>query len=330
MAAGHSAEAYQPNPEQLALLPDVSGNVINGLGEAATRRPTPIYWHRPDRLAHGALQQWMIKRFLAEPDLANVHERFGGRGSDKPNAIAEPPVTANPDEWASRAKSFALDHEADLVGIAAVDPVWVFEGYDVAAPWIIVLGVAMDHDRLATAPANPAGLEVQAQYNRGTRAARALAEWIRSKGYHADAHGGPWAGPLTLIPAALACGFGELGKHGSIINRRYGSSFRLAAVTTDMPLVADKIDRFGAADFCANCQVCVNACPPGAISHEQVTVRGTKKWYVDFDKCIPYFNDTLGCAICIAVCPWSRPGVAPRMAERMTRRRENLRDKPLD
>ena len=28
-----------------------------------------------------------------------------------------------------------------------------------------------------------------------------------------------------------------------------------------------------------------------------------KKWYVDFDKCIPYFAETSGCAICIAVCP---------------------------
>ena len=50
-------------------------------------------------------------------------------------------------------------------------------------------------------------------------------------------------------------------------------------------------------------------------------VRGTVKWSVDFDKCIPYFNDTLGCGICIAVCPWSRPGVAPNLAARKTRRR---------
>jgi hypothetical protein len=28
----------------LALRPDVSGNAINGLGEAAPRRPTPVMW----------------------------------------------------------------------------------------------------------------------------------------------------------------------------------------------------------------------------------------------------------------------------------------------
>lgn len=317
--------AYQPNPEQLALFPEVSGNAINGLGESAVRRPTPVYWHRPEQLAHGKLQQWMINRFLAEPELANVHARFGGRGPSRLDPVSTTRVDQSPEHWSDQAKTFALGHDADLVGIAAVDPMWVFEGYEVAVPWIVVLGVAMDHEKLATAPANPAGLEVQAQYNRGTRTARMLANWIRSQGYQADAHGGPWAGPLTLVPAALACGFGELGKHGSIINRRYGSSLRLAAVTTDMPLVADQSETFGADDFCVNCRVCVDACPPGAIQHDKVTVRGTDKWYVDFDRCIPYFNDTLGCAICIAVCPWSRPGVAPSLAERMTRRREQAR-----
>ena len=50
-------------------------------------------------------------------------------------------------------------------------------------------------------------------------------------------------------------------------------------------------------------------------------VRGEVKWLVDFDCCIPYFNDTRGCGICIAVCPWSRPGVAPCLADKLSRRR---------
>jgi len=53
-------------------------------------------------------------------------------------------------------------------------------------------------------------------------------------------------------------------------------------------------------------------------------VRGFEKWYVDFDKCIPYFNETHGCGICIAVCPWSRPGAAPRLAEKISRRKKRL------
>ena len=98
-----------------------------------------------------------------------------------------------------------------------------------------------------------------------------------------------------LIPPAIACGFGELGKHGSIINRKLGSSFRLASVLTDLPLVGDESDEFGADAFCVNCRLCVDACPPDAVFDVKKTVRGQTKWYVDFDKCLPYFNEAMGC-----------------------------------
>ena len=37
------SKAYEAPEEQLRLFPEVSGNALNGLGEAARRRPTPIY-----------------------------------------------------------------------------------------------------------------------------------------------------------------------------------------------------------------------------------------------------------------------------------------------
>ena len=116
-----------------------------------------------------------------------------------------------------------------------------------------------------------------------------------------------------MIPAALAAGFGELGKHGSIINPQLGSSFRLACVLTDLPLAEDRPVDFGADDFCQSCRVCEDACPPAAIGDAKQLVRGESKWYVDFDACMPYFAVTHGCGICLAVCPWSRPGIAPRL-----------------
>jgi len=314
-------DPYLPSAEHRRLLPDISGNAVNGLGEEAPRRPRPLFWHDPDRIAHGALQRVIESRYAAHPDLADFHQRYGGRGPGRPAPLAGERAEETPEGWAARLKDVALAHEADLVGIARLDPLWVFEGYAVSDPWIVVLGIAMDHARLSTAPQVAAAVEVVRQYNRGTRAARALANWIRGQGWPAVPHGGPRAGPVSLIPAALACGFGELGKHGSIINRTYGSSFRLAAVTTELPLTADAPDVFAADDFCTRCRVCTDACPPRAISPDKQMVRGARKWYVDFDKCIPYFNDTYGCGICIAVCPWSLPGIAPRLAGKMTRRR---------
>jgi epoxyqueuosine reductase QueG len=115
---------------------------------------------------------------------------------------------------------------------------------------------------------------------------------------------------------------GELGKHGSIINRKFGSNFRLAAVSTEIPLVLTENDMFGADEFCVNCRVCTDACPPDAIKDTKQLVRGETKWYVDFDKCIPYFAERLGCALCMVVCPWSRPGVAENLLTKLARRRE--------
>ncbi len=36
---------------------------------------------------------------------------------------------------------------------------------------------------------------------------------------------------------------------------------------------------------------------------------------------VPYFVKTLGCAVCIEVCPWSEPGQGPRLSEQLLARR---------
>jgi len=82
---------------------------------------------------------------------------------------------------------------------------------------------------------------------------------------------------------------------------------------------------FGIDDFCSRCRVCENACPPFAIADEKQMVRGVEKWYVDFDKCIPFFAATSGCAICIAVCPWSLPEVGLNLENKLARRAERLK-----
>lgn len=315
---------HPPDPRFTRLLPAVSGNTVNGLGETVVRRPSPFFWHPPDRQPFGVLQKAVTDHQQQCAAISEVFSPAAPRGP-APAAQASERVERTAADWTRAIKDFALANEADLVGVARLDPLWVYEGYEIPHAWVIVVGVAMDHALLDEAPAsfeNPASaVEVGRQYNRASRACRALGNWILSQGHPAKAWPGPYASALSMIPAALAAGFGELGKHGSIINRQYGSSFRLSAVTTDLPLVADGPEEFGADEFCLRCQVCSRECPPQAIAAEKQMVRGVLKWYVDFDKCIPYFGEAMGCAICIARCPWSTPGTAPRLAEKMLRRR---------
>ena len=312
-------------------FPEISGNVVNGLGETEPRRPSPFFWHPPDKQTHGALQAEVIGYLHKSPEIREVFSPTppDGRGP-KPIAQAPDRIEDAAESWTTAVKAFALANDADLVGVAAMDPLYVYEGYELKDPWVIVLGVAMDYDELSQAPAsfeNPtAGVVVGKEYNRASRAARKLANYILSQGHYAKPWPGPYASALSMMPAAIAAGLGTLGKHGSLINREYGSSFRLSAVTTDMPLVADAPEDIGAEDFCLNCQVCTKACPPQAISNNKQMVRGVEKYYVDFDKCIPYFGETLGCGVCLAVCPWSMPGRGPLISDKMLARRRRRQD----
>ena len=216
----------------MALWPDISGNTINGLGETAPRRASLVYWHDPETLAFGALQKWFYAyNHSEEVDRARA-ERAKILDRRLP-AVAPRRVQRTPEAWSRRIRAKALDSEADLVGVTALRTEWLFEGVDLPWPWIIVLGVSMDHDEMMTAPEPRAGAEVIRQYGRGAKAAKTVAGWLREQGWSADPVTGPLSGDVLLIPPALACGFGELGKHGSIINRQLGSCFRLSGVLTE-------------------------------------------------------------------------------------------------
>jgi len=311
---------FTPKSEQASLIPEMSGNTINGLGEAATRRPTHVYWHEPDKLHHGEMQKWFYTQNTGHEGI-----RKARADREKIHAIVMPPVSDAPlqqsaDDWTNELKLHAATLDFELFGITAFNPEWSFEGHELKRQWIIMIGVAHDYEQIRQAPDNASGAEVIRQYGRASKGSKDVATWIRERGWDADPYGGPWAGPLLMIPHAIECGFGELGKHGSIINEDHGSSFRLAAVLTDVPLIPTPKASYGVDDFCARCQVCSNACPPDAILPEKTMVRGEMKWYVDFDKCIPFFNEKSGCAICIAVCPWSIPGRGPRIVEQLQRR----------
>jgi len=323
-----SRAPWRPSTEFEALFEGRSGNDVNGLGESEPRPPERVFWLQPSSLGpFGAVQDCVVDRHNSVPELLEVYANAdrGPSARDATEAVPGAPMAEKTAaQWTEALHTYALSHESDQVGVAAIDPAWLFEGFHSDLPFVVMLVVAMDHARAAHLPPTAEhpdwAHETATQYNRGSRAARNLTQWIKAQGFQAKPHTGPWVGSMNLIPAAIAAGVGELGKHGSLINRQLGSSFRLAAVETDMPLAAGAEDRFGADEFCLGCQVCTNACPPQAISPAKQMVRGAEKWYVDFDKCISYFNETYGCGICIAVCPWSTPGRAPVLAERWTKR----------
>jgi epoxyqueuosine reductase QueG len=241
---------------------------------------------------------------------------------DEPLAdLAAEAVARTAEDWTREVKREAL-LTADGVGITRMRAEWVFAGHEVPKfEWLIVLAVKQDYAAMSEAPEEPALVEVTRQYARGTRAAKALAGFLRSQGHDASPFGGPMAGSFILIPGAIEAGLGELGKHGSLIHPEFGASFRLASVLTNVPLVPDHRTEFGSDDFCTSCRICEDACPPQAIAADKQLVRGETRWYVDFDKCLPYFNENNGCAICLPACPFSRPVVGANLVKKLKTRR---------
>lgn len=298
-----------------------SGNEINGLGESEKVRARHVFhnatgetlpWDALDNF-FSYINPWGVFRHL----LANSWQL---RRRDGPVAPTRREID-DPDAMAREIKTAARNLGAGIVGIARITDDALYEGRNVPFRYAICIGMPMERGEMQHVPHPQAAVEVMRVYRLVSRVAIELSEHIRRMGWPARAYGNPNSTDLLHIPLAVSAGLGQLGKHGSLITRAFGSNVRLACVVTDLPLAVDRPVDIAVDDLCLSCRRCTLDCPPDAISDAKQLVRGQRRWYVDFDKCIPYFVKTLGCAICIQVCPWSEPGRGPALSERLLARR---------
>ncbi|MHB0870744.1 MAG: 4Fe-4S dicluster domain-containing protein [Chloroflexota bacterium] len=252
-------------------------------------------------------------------------ERSGGRTVGTGGSAA--PVHLDPEEAALKVKAFARYLGADLVGIGPLNPAFVYshvgrtfygkrwgEEIHLDHPHAISLGIAMDYDLLGRhAPGFPVILESGLAYARAAFVAVQLALYIRGLGYSAQAHH-LRDYQLLSVPVAIDAGLGELGRSGVLITREFGSSLRLATVTTDLPMALDRPVDLGIQEFCGSCKLCAMACPSGAIPQgDKMAVRGVRRWKLAAGRCYHYWRQVgSDCALCLVACSWSRPDNATR------------------
>ena len=283
-----------------------SGNEINGRGETSPRRASyvfhsnfktgPLPWDVMQTYFRYTYPAWMLPRLVKNMWLA-----FRSQGKI---ACHRREVTDSA-AMAAEIKVKAKELGAGIVGICEIRDDFLIKGESSPYRYAIALGLPMDREIMLEAPNLKAGREVLKVYGRCSKLTVDLARHIRSMGWPADGLPINSSGEYLHIPIAFTAGLGQLGKHGSLISKEYGSNFRLTSVLTDLPMAVDQPVDIGVDDLCIRCRACTVECPPNAISDEKQWVRGTKKWYVDFDRCVPYFSDNYGCAICLEVCPWS-------------------------
>jgi len=234
--------------------------------------------------------------------------------------IADDRKELNPAEITSKLKKAIIEMGAEQVGIAPLRQEYVYShvgrgperwGSEIVNNhrYAIMFALEMDYDHVESAPRILITEESANKYLKGALISVETARYIRSLGYPARAHIAGSNYQIMLPPVAYDAGLGELGRMGYIISPRYGARIRLGAITTDLPLIADKPKNFGVQDFCEKCLKCATNCPSGAISFDKKTrVRGVEKWQLDIEKCIRYWR-ILGtdCGLCMKVCPYSHP-----------------------
>jgi epoxyqueuosine reductase len=298
----------------------LSGNVINGLGVNKPVRATQIFHGSGARV----LEWRKLELFFALINPLRVYwlnlvNRWMLRRADGTIARKQQSV---PDTTLMSAtiKQLARDLGAGACGITRVTEKALYQGVEVNYPTAIVVLMPMDHAEMAHVTSNRAGAETMRAYMEISRTVIQLAEHIRSLGWRARAY--CEGADLLHIPLAIDAGLGQLGKHGSLICKEFGSSMRIATVLTDLPLAPDAPEDIAVDDLCLGCRRCTLDCPVDAISDSKQMVRGVEKWYVDFDRCAPYFTATVGCGICIEVCPWTKPGRGPTLSAKLLSKRK--------
>lgn len=316
---------YPPTTYPFAYRqPPISGNTINGLGEAQARRPDHVFFGDSYRRAWGKLD-WYFQ--VMEPTaihrlIVRMFWQDHGRVGTVARRTSAP---ADPLEASAWIKAMAKHCGAGLVGITWLRPEFCYHDSSPEFLHAIAIAVPMDREEMLHTPSERSNRQIMETYLAVNRVAILLARHIRSLGYPAQASTNLAPGSSTEVlhvPIAIAAGLGQLGKHGSLITPEFGSNVRLATVLTDLPLAVDQPRDIGVDDLCAHCRICETNCPPHALFPEKQLVRGERRWYVNFDKCVPYFAETRGCGICIEVCPWSTPGKGQELMRTLLERRQ--------
>ena len=88
--------------------------------------------------------------------------------------------------------------------------------------------------------------------------------------------------------AAKACGLGETGLNGKIINKQYGPFMRYCFIITDAPLA---VDAPLTEAVCDKCGECISACPGKAVSEEGLDTWQCAVYYKGAHKSNPFITD---------------------------------------
>ena len=116
------------------------------------------------------------------------------------------------------------------------------------------------------------------------------------------------SGPVMEKDFAYLSGLGWIGKNSLFISPFFGSFCLLGCLFVDIELQPDHPDE---TDLCGDCEICIKACPTGAININR-TIKASRcisflttnpKGVIPFELRQKIGNKVFGCDICQIVCP---------------------------
>lgn len=164
---------------------------------------------------------------------------------------------------------------------------------------------------------------------------RAMARWLDARAPGHTHRPCVDSAPILERDFAQMAGLGWFGKNTMLINSRRGSWFFIGLLLTTLELEPSA----PAAGGCGTCRACVDACPTGAIVHQD------GRWQVDARHCVSYLTIehrgtipeglaqgigewTFGCDVCQEVCPFNAPRTTQPLRAATTTEPDFLLDAP--
>lgn len=230
--------------------------------------------------------------------------RFNGEISDSPKTFETPQIAAQ------HIKTKAKEFGADIVGICEIEPSDIYKDREIKETFAIAVGGRMRYREFQTVPSEKAAIEcIRIYYQLGETVIK-LADYIRELGYSCEIEHPIGDSNLLHIPIGLKAGFGELGRHGSIIHPELGPLFRMGSVATSIPMEIDHPIDAGIAAFCDTCKACRIYCPAKAVPDQRSPEAGkdhlgNDRYLIDTGRCFPYFKEHYYCSACLPVCVYN-------------------------
>lgn len=224
-------------------------------------------------------------------------------GKFQPTKLEADPI------FLKKLETLAREAGATAVKYVKVPRTAIFKHKGIPCEYAIVFTVEMDKDNMSTAPSFDAFKEVANGYKNLAVIGNKMANFLRRNGY--AAYPGTALGGITdYTHLAELAGLGAIGYHGLLITPEEGARLRINTIytnITNLPIEVEN-EHLWVRDFCAMCKKCIRGCPVQAI-FDQPRPRGDGGLQcIDHDACRDYFNQNFGCAICLAMCPFSDIG----------------------